>query len=129
MPKVDFNVLIMNVFNNYSSDTRLKQLSGLLVSRFNNHKAEFIRNVNRVELLLDNNDWLFYGWINIQINNYVNFSSKLNTMILEFHRFMSNIHLKVETEKGRVRLVKYCEMYIEPMLGVLTNLLEPMTYK
>mmetsp|Transcript_1644 Transcript_1644/g.2034 ORF Transcript_1644/g.2034 Transcript_1644/m.2034 type:complete len:685 (-) Transcript_1644:200-2254(-) len=74
----DYPSLVVDMFNLYSEDPFLRQLIMLLICRFFSRRSEFIRNVERIVLFFHEKDWMFYNWIQDQLEVMIDAAEKSN---------------------------------------------------
>mmetsp|Transcript_29160 Transcript_29160/g.33357 ORF Transcript_29160/g.33357 Transcript_29160/m.33357 type:complete len:821 (-) Transcript_29160:2783-5245(-) len=79
----EFVTLLIDTFNEHSRDSFLRQLVMLLICRYNSERAEFIRNLDRVILFFNSNDFNFYRWTQEQMDKFVHLTEKSNIWLLK----------------------------------------------
>ena len=74
----EYNLLLVDAFNIYSNNKLLGQMTLLLICRYYSDTAEFIRNLDRMYLLFDENDLKLHQWVVKAIDKFVDSSEKAN---------------------------------------------------
>ena len=104
----EFVALMIDTFNMHSYDPYLRQLTILLIARYHSERAEFIRNLDRTLLFFDQNDWLFYQWVQQQLDKFQINSEKSNIWLLKIKSFIENANKNsfedAEVTKGLINL-------------------------
>ena len=70
--------LLVDAFNIHSSNKLLGQMTLLLICRYYSETAEFIRNLDKMILLFDDDDYRLNQWIVKGIDQFVHYSEKSN---------------------------------------------------
>lgn len=83
--------LMIDTFNMHSYDPFLRQLIILLICRYHSERAEFIRNLDRTILFFDNNDWIFYCWVQQQLDKFIFNSEKSHIWLQEIKTMLNNL--------------------------------------
>lgn len=66
----DYKMLLIDIFNTIFQDKTLKQQVLTLIVRFFSEKTEFIRNVEKMMLVFNKQEWFFYKWANDSIDDF-----------------------------------------------------------
>ena len=66
----DFRMLLVDTFNTIFSNKALKQSTLTLLVRFHSEKTEFIRNIEKMVLVFNQEEWDFYKWANFTIDTF-----------------------------------------------------------
>ena len=80
--------LLVDAFNIHSYNTLLGQMTLLLICRYYSETAEFIRNLDKMALLFDDNDWRLHQWIVQAIDKFVNISEKSNIWFTDINELL-----------------------------------------
>ncbi|CAI2387002.1 unnamed protein product [Moneuplotes crassus] len=91
----EFVALMIDTFNLHSYDPDLRQLIILLIARYHSERAEFIRNLDRTILFFDESDYLFYNWLQQQLEKFIFNSEKSNVWLLKIKALISNFNKEI----------------------------------
>ena len=84
----EYNSLLIDAFNIYSNNKLLGQMTLLLISRYYSENAEFIRNLDRMELLFDDNDYKLNQWAGKAVDRFVEYSEKSSIWFTKISKFI-----------------------------------------
>ena len=74
----EYILLLIDAFNIHSYNASLGQMTLLLICRYYSETAEFIRNLDKMTLLFDDNDCKLHQWIMLSIEKFSYVSEKTN---------------------------------------------------
>ena len=93
----EYVTLLVDAFNIHSSDLLLGQMTLLLICRYQSETAEFIRNLDKMILLFDDDDYRLNQWILKAMDQFVNLSEKSNIWFMKINDLIDDDSLeKVE---------------------------------
>ena len=82
--------LLIDTFNIHNFNPLLGQLSLLLLSRYYSENAEFIRNLDKIILLFDENEWKMNQWIVKEVDQFVLYSEKSNIWFMKINDLLES---------------------------------------
>ena len=66
----DFLILLVDTFNVCVGNNHLKQMTLTLICRYYSERAEFVRNISKMQVIFNQDEWNFYKWSNITIDEF-----------------------------------------------------------
>jgi hypothetical protein len=113
--------LMIDTFNMHSYDPLLRQLIILLICRYHSERAEFIRNLDRTILFFDNNDWMFYCWVQQQLDKFIFNSEKSYIWLQEIKIMLNEINNNFDEFKVSGQLLTLTKILKEMKKAVVYN--------
>jgi hypothetical protein len=93
----EFVSLMIDTFNIHNEDSYLQQLVISLICRYHSERADFIRNLDRMMLFYDKDDWNYYTWTQRKLNEFVVYSEKANIWMSKIQETMATEEMKVDS--------------------------------
>ena len=72
----DFLILLVDTFNVCVGNNHLKQMTLTLICRYYSERAEFVRNISKMQVIFNQDEWNFYKWANITIDEFTRWVEK-----------------------------------------------------
>jgi hypothetical protein len=72
----EFLMLMIDTFNVSSNDKYLQQMTLTLICRYYSERSELIRNIERMTLIFDEQEWKFFQWVNSRIDQFTRDTEK-----------------------------------------------------
>ena len=72
----NFLVLLVDTFNVSSGNKFLQQMTLTIICRYYSERSELIRNIDRMCLIFDEDEWRFYKWVNETIDQFTRDTEK-----------------------------------------------------
>jgi hypothetical protein len=72
----NFLILMIDTFNVSTSNNYLMQMSLTIISRYYSERSELIRNIERMTLLFNHEEWKFFNWVNETIDSFTRDTEK-----------------------------------------------------
>jgi hypothetical protein len=83
----NFLILMIDTFNVSSSNNYLMQMSLTIISRYYSERSELIRNIERMSLLFNNEEWKFFNWVNETIDSFTRDTEKSALWLVDVNGF------------------------------------------
>jgi hypothetical protein len=83
----EFLILIIDTFNVSTTDKLLQQNALNLICRYYSERSELIRNIERMLLLFNEEEWMFFQWVNKTIDEFTRMTEKSTMWLNNLEEF------------------------------------------
>ena len=83
----DFLILLIDTFNVSSNDEYLQQITLTLICRYYSERSELVRNIERMTLVFNEEEWKFFNWVNYTIDEFTRSTEKSDLWLIDLEEF------------------------------------------
>lgn len=83
----DFLILLIDTFNVSSNDSYLQQMTLTIICRYYSERSELVRNIERMTLLFDDTEWMFFRWVNNTIDQFTRDTEKSSLWLVDLEEY------------------------------------------
>lgn len=110
----DFLILLIDTFNVSSNDAYLQQMTLTIICRYYSERSELVRNIERMTLILDEDEWKFYKWVNITIDQFTRDTEKSALWLIDHEEYDEDEYIdRVNNYLYQLRAALYQKFSIE----------------
>jgi len=90
----EFLILLIDTFNVSGSDEYLKQMTLTLICRYYSERSELIRNIERMTLIFNEEEWMFFQWVSSRIDQFTRDTEKSSLWLIDLDEYDEDEYIR-----------------------------------
>lgn len=117
----NFLILLIDTFNVSGKNKYLLQMTLTIICRYYSERSELIRNIERMTLIFNDEEWRFYNWVNITIDRFTRDTEKSSLWLVDLEGYDEDEYIdRVNNNLEELLITLYQKFKINNFDGILT---------